>query len=166
MDRNPLPTLRMRFAIALPPLQRAYRAAADKAVAHVGLSHALAWPIVFLGRLGESVRQGALAEAIGIEAPSLTRSLDQLVEAGLAERHEDPQDRRARILRLTPAGQAARNQIEAALKDLRATTFDGISAQDLDTCLRVFGILAQRVGCTLPEVPRMPEDDTLASDAA
>lgn len=164
MKNASLPTLRMRFAVALPSLQRAYRAAADKAVAHVGLSQAQAWPIVFLGRLGESVRQGTLAEAIGIEAPTLARSLDQLVEAGLAERHGDPQDRRARLLSLTPAGRAARSQIEAALKDLRADTFEGIPAEDLETCLRVFGTLAQRVGCSLPEVPHLPEDNKPSSE--
>jgi len=163
MARTTLPTLRMRFAVALPPLQRAYRAAADKAVAHVGLSQAQAWPIVFMGRLGDAVRQGTLAEAIGIEAPSLARSLDQLVEAGLAERHDDPQDRRARILSLTPAGQAARDKIEAALKELRTATLEGVSAQDLETCLRVFGVLSQRLGCALPEVPHLPEDDAPAS---
>jgi MarR family transcriptional regulator for hemolysin len=155
--------LRMSFAIALPPLHRAYRAAADKAVAHVGLSQALAWPVVFLGRLGGDVRPGVLAEALGIEAPSLARSLDQLVDSGLAERREDPNDRRAKILNLTPAGHAARDQIEAALHEMRDRVFDGVSEKDLATCLRVFAQLGKRVDCTLPVVPGLQEGDDAAS---
>jgi MarR family transcriptional regulator for hemolysin len=80
----------MRLGTSLAVLQRGYRAAADKAVAHVGVSQTLAYPIVMLGRMNGEVRQGVLAEALGIEGPSLVRSVDQLVEAGLVERREDP----------------------------------------------------------------------------
>ncbi|RRS03320.1 MarR family transcriptional regulator [Aquabacterium soli] len=153
----------MSFAIALPPLHRAYRAAADKAVAHVGLSQALAWPMVFLGRLGGDVRPGVLADALGIEAPSIARSVEQLLESGLAERRDDPQDRRAKILNLTPAGHAARDQIEAALDQMRDSVFDGISDKDLATCLRVFATIGQRVGCAMPVVPGLQGDDEIPS---
>ncbi len=97
----------MAVAVALPVLQRAYRAAADKAVAHLGMSHALAWPLVTIGRQGGGMRQGVLADRLGIEAPSLVRSLDQLVEAGFVERREDAVDRRAKTLHLTDTGAAA-----------------------------------------------------------
>ena len=89
-------------------LSRAYRGAADKALADYGLSQATAWPVILAGRLGDGVRQGALAEALGVEGPSLVRVLDQLVAAGLMERREDPHDRRAKTLHLTEAGQALR----------------------------------------------------------
>lgn len=46
-------------------LSRAYRGAADKALADYGLSQATAWPVILAGRLGDGVRQGALAEALG-----------------------------------------------------------------------------------------------------
>lgn len=159
MNKPTSQALRMSFAIALPPLHRAYRAAADRAVAHVGLSQALAWPMVFLGRLGGDVRPGVLADALGIEAPSLARSVEQLIEQGLAERHDDPQDRRAKILNLTPAGHAARDQIEAALDQMRDSVFEGISDKDLATCLRVFAKLGQRVGSAIPVVPGLQGDD-------
>ena len=78
----------MRLGTSLAVLQRGYRAAADKAVAHVGVSQTLAYPIVMLGRMNGEVRQGVLAEALGIEGPSLVRSVDQLVEAGLPPRQD------------------------------------------------------------------------------
>lgn len=139
----------MAVAIALPVLQRAYRAAADKAVAHVGISQALAWPLVMIGRQDGSMRQGVLADQLGIEAPSLVRSLDQLVEAGFVERREDAVDRRAKTLHLTDAGAAACAQIETALHALRATLNEGVADADVAACLRVFAVLEQRLGATV-----------------
>lgn len=136
----------MAFGMSLSTLQRGYRAAADKAVAHVGVSQTLAWPIVMIGRMDDGVRQGVLAEALGIEGPSLVRSLDQLVEAGFVERREDPADRRAKTLYLTSAGVAARAPLEAALSLMRATLFEGVSDEDIAACQRVFAKLDERLG--------------------
>jgi len=135
----------MSFGTALPILQRSYRAAADKAVGHVGISQAAAWPLVMIGRLGNGVRPGVLADMLAIEGPSLVRQLDQLVEAGLVERREDTIDRRAKTLHLTPAGNRARTKIEAALDAMRDEVFEGVRSADLDACLRVFGLLEQRL---------------------
>ncbi|MDP9604450.1 UNVERIFIED_ORG: MarR family transcriptional regulator for hemolysin [Variovorax paradoxus] len=136
----------MRLGTSLAVLQRGYRAAADKAVAHVGVSQTLAYPIVMLGRMNGEVRQGVLAEALGIEGPSLVRSVDQLVEAGLVERREDPADRRAKTLHLTEAGQAVCEPIEAALTLMRVSLFEGVSDEDVAACLRMFAVLEERMG--------------------
>ena len=127
-------------------LSRAYRGAADKALADYGLSQATAWPVILAGRLGDGVRQGALAEALGVEGPSLVRVLDQLVAAGLMERREDPHDRRARTLHLTDAGHALRAQVEEVLVELRRRVFQGVSESDLQACLRVFDALKVSLG--------------------
>lgn len=127
-------------------LSRAYRGAADKALADYGLSQATAWPVILAGRLGDGVRQGALAEALGVEGPSLVRVLDQLVAAGLMERREDPHDRRARTLHLTVAGHALRAQVEEVLVELRRRVFQGVSESDLEACLRVFDALKVSLG--------------------
>ena len=127
-------------------LSRAYRVAADKALADYGLSQATAWPVILAGRLGDGGRQGALAEALGVEGPSLVRVLDQLVAAGLMERREDPHDRRARTLHLTDAGHALRAQVEEVLVELRRRVFQGVSESDLQACLRVFDALKVALG--------------------
>jgi len=136
----------MAVTSLLSPLQRGYRAAADRSVAHVGLSQAMAWPLVMIGRAGDGVRAGALAEMLAIEGASLVRPLDQLADAGLIERREDAADRRAKGLYMTPAGEAARDKIESALKDLRADLFETVDDADLAACLRVFSALEGRVG--------------------
>lgn len=143
----------MTIGVTLPILDRAYRAAANQAVAHVGLSQSMAWPLLIIGRQGEGIRQGILAELLGIEGPSLARSLEQLVDGGFIERREDPADRRAKTLHLSATGWAACEQIEAALRELRNGLFDGVANSDLVACLRVFATLQQRLGCPHPAVP-------------
>lgn len=144
----------MATTMLLSVLQRAYKAAADKAVAHLGVSQALAWPLLMIGRQGNGVRQGVIAELLGIEGPSLVRSLDQLVAAGLVERREDQADRRARTLHLTPAGDAIQAQIEETLHQLRAGLFEGVPDADVQACLRVFATLEHRLDCVMPDAPR------------
>jgi MarR family transcriptional regulator for hemolysin len=137
---------RQAFGASLQVMARAYKAAADKAVGHIGLSQAMAWPLVMIGRLGNGIRPGVLADVLAIEGASLVRQLDQLAEAGLVERREDAVDRRAKTLHLTPAGTRARAKIEAALDAMRAEMFEGIADADLEACLRVFAALDARLG--------------------
>lgn len=139
------PTALMTFGTALPILQRGYRSAADKAMVHIGLSQAMAWPLVMAGRLGSGVRPGVLAEMLAIEGPSLVRQLDQLVETGMVERREDAVDRRAKTIHLTPAGNRACAKIEAALDTLRESLFEGVSDADMAAALRVFEVLQARL---------------------
>ena len=137
---------RMAFGATLQVMSRAYKAAADKAVGHIGLSQAMAWPLVMIGRLGSGIRPGALADVLAIESASLVRQLDQLAEAGLVERREDAVDRRAKTLHLTAAGGRARARIEASLDAMRDEMFAGVSDADLAACLRVFAALDERLG--------------------
>ncbi|NDL61586.1 MarR family transcriptional regulator [Enterobacteriales bacterium SAP-6] len=136
----------MAMTMALSLLQRGYRAKADKLVAPLGLSSAMAWPLVLIGRHPEGIRPGGLSEELGIEGPSLVRSLNQLVDAGLVLRQDDQVDKRAKILYLTPAGSAIQIRIEAMLNDFRATLFEGVPQQDVDACLRTFCLLERRLG--------------------
>jgi DNA-binding MarR family transcriptional regulator len=48
-----------------------------------------------------------LAELAGIAAPTATRIVDGLLQRGLLSRVEDPTDRRAVVISLTPEGRAA-----------------------------------------------------------
>lgn len=136
----------MATTASLMVLSRAYRSVADSALSAYGLSQATAWPVILTGRLGDGVRQGALAEALGVEGPSLVRVLDQLVSAGLIERREDPHDRRARTIHLTPDGHALREQVEGVLVKLRREIFKDVSHEDLQACMRVFDTLKSALG--------------------
>jgi MarR family transcriptional regulator for hemolysin len=125
---------------------RTWRRAADEVVRAHGLSEATAIPLIFIGRLGGEPRQNALAEAIGIEGPTLVRLLDQLCGARLVERREDPRDRRAKMLRLTERGGELVAAIEADFAALRERLFAGVSDEDVQACLRVFRALQGSAG--------------------
>lgn len=143
----------MTFGPNLSVLERTYRAHASQAVAHVGLSQSMAWPLIVISRNGEGLRQGVLATRLGIEGPSLVRTVDQLADNGLIERHEDPLDRRAKILLLTEEGQKAAQQVEDSLHEMRTKLFEGVSNEDLNVMQRVFATLQERLGCAHLAVP-------------
>lgn len=143
----PLPELFRRFGDHFVRITRAWRREADLRLAPLGLSHATASALLLLRARGDApCRQGALAQALGIEQPSLVRLLDQLCAAGMVERHADPADRRARILHLTPAGRHAAERAEAALEALRAELLGTAAPQDLQAAMRVLEGMWQRLG--------------------
>jgi MarR family transcriptional regulator for hemolysin len=127
----------MALTMTLTHVARSYKAAADKMAANFGLSHATAWPIVMIGRLGDGVRPGTVADALGLEPPSLVRVIDQLVDAGLVERQDDPSDRRARTLHLSPKGRTCADGLEAALIPFRRQLFGNLDPADIAACARV-----------------------------
>lgn len=130
------PTL-MGLTMALTQVSRAYKSAADKVAGDFGLSQATAWPVIMIGRLGDGVRPGALAEALGLEPPSLVRVVDQLIQQGLIERQDDATDRRAKTLHLTRSGRERAAAIEKALIPFRRKLFAEIPRAEIDACLRV-----------------------------
>jgi MarR family transcriptional regulator, transcriptional regulator for hemolysin len=127
----------MALTMALTQVARTYKAAADKMAGDYGLSQATAWPVIMIGRMGNGVRPGMLADALGLEASSVVRLIDQLVDAGLVVRSEDANDRRARTLHLTPEGDQRAAQLEKALTAFRRRLFRGVERTDAETCLAV-----------------------------
>jgi len=129
---------------ALTHASRAYRAAADKVAADYGLSQATGLPVLVISRFGENgVRPGVLAETLSLEASSLVRVVDQLIESGLVERHEDPNDRRAKILRLTDEGRKTAERMDQALRPFRRKLFGAFEPADVEACLRVLSGLPE-----------------------
>jgi MarR family transcriptional regulator for hemolysin len=123
---------------ALTHASRAYRAAADKVASDFGLSQATGLPVLVISRFGDGgVRPGILAETLSLEASSLVRVVDHLIGSGLVERHEDPQDRRARILRLTDEGLKTAALMDQALTPFRRKLFGAFDPADVEATLRV-----------------------------
>jgi MarR family transcriptional regulator for hemolysin len=136
-----LPIIHSEIGLLIARLARAWRREADQALADHGLSQATALPLRVLSRRGKCVRQGVLAEEIGIEGPSLVRLIDLLQAEGLVERREDPTDRRAKTLHLTPTGEAKAEEVNRVLRRVRASLLKDIEPDDLavtfDTLQRI-----------------------------
>ena len=126
------------FTASVLRLARIYRREINRAMTEHGLSDARALPVLHIARSGGGMRQGHLAEELGIEGPSLVRILDQLCAAGLVERRDDPKDGRAKTLHLTPEGDALAVIVEDAVQGLRTKLLAGVSAEDLAATVRTF----------------------------
>jgi DNA-binding MarR family transcriptional regulator len=84
----------------------------DEAMQGAGLSMARAKLLDRLITQGP-MRQQALADCFGFAPRSITDMVDGLERDGLAERLDDPGDRRAKLVRITAAGEVA---VNAALR--------------------------------------------------
>jgi MarR family transcriptional regulator for hemolysin len=135
-------TLQMHITGGVVAASRQWRRVCQTTLMNVGVTEACAGPLLMIARLGEGVRQVTVAQACGLESPSLVRLLDQLGKAGLVQRTEDPTDRRAKSLSLTDEGRALANSIEEELIRLRRDIFSHIDPADLDATLRVFKAIA------------------------
>jgi len=144
-------TLERHFAICLLPVARNYRRYVDRGLAGLSLSHSSALAVMLLGRMEEDVRQGALADQLGVEGPSVVPLLDQIERAGLAERRPDPSDKRAKTIHLTDAGRALAAQAEARSSEIRSALFASIDPADLATATRVLEQLQQALAVTDPD---------------
>lgn len=71
---------------------------------------------------GESMAPKALSALMGVTSGTMTAMLDRVEKAGFLRREPNPDDRRALLLRLTPAGEHAMQWLdEQFLTAVRAT---------------------------------------------
>ncbi|WP_093426127.1 MULTISPECIES: MarR family winged helix-turn-helix transcriptional regulator [unclassified Pseudomonas] len=127
----------MNISSAMVVAARHWRKICQTTLVNYGISEACAVPLLMIGRLGEGVRQVTVAQAAGMESPSLVRLLDQLCQAGYVCRSEDRQDRRAKCLSLTDSGRELLQAVESELMRLRREVLEGIAPADLEAALRV-----------------------------
>ncbi|MFB2865334.1 MarR family transcriptional regulator [Aeromonas sp. MdU4] len=112
-------------------MHRLWRTAAELELAPLGLTHPRWSALWRLSRMGGNVSQKNLANALEIELPSLMRTLGQLEEQGLIERHCCSQDKRARIVSVTPSGQKLLDQLSDHFMKLRRELLGNIDEQTL-----------------------------------
>jgi DNA-binding MarR family transcriptional regulator len=94
-----------RLRMALGRLGRVLRQQADD-----GLSYPLISLLFCIVRT-QPTSAGDLAAAEGVSPPSVTRSLNRLIELGYVSRQADPADRRAAVISLTPRGTRERDHL-------------------------------------------------------
>ena len=85
---------------------------------------------------------GALGERLGIKLPAASIQADNLVNAGLLERHEDPDDRRRVLLRLTPKGEELMERPREVASMMRSW-LEELPADELQAFARALRHLAE-----------------------
>jgi DNA-binding MarR family transcriptional regulator len=132
---------------------RMFRAVNDE-MSGCGLSLARTKVLLRLRELGP-VRQSVLAADFGLSPHSITDIVDGLERLGMAERRPDPTDRRAKLVAITDAGQAALDVANATRQRLLTDIFGALSEADLAALLRLLDSLdeaAQRLTAA-PAIP-------------
>lgn len=84
----------------------------------------------------------AVADACGRHVSTSSRTVDALVQRDLLSREEDPEDRRAVRLALTPAGAAAAERVEEHHREALEASLAELTAADVDELARLLGALA------------------------
>ncbi|MEQ6918485.1 transcriptional regulator SlyA [Halomonas aquatica] len=115
----------------LSRVPRLWRAVLDRRLAPLGLTQTRWITLYHLWRLGDGQPQCDLAKAIGVEAPSLVRTLDQLSEQGLIERRGCEQDRRTKRIFLTPEATPLLQKIDALVSQARSEMLAGLEDEDV-----------------------------------
>ena len=102
------------------------------------------WAYVVLSALADAgaPTQAALAESIGADKTRIIAVLDDLQERGLIDRRADPDDRRARVLSLTPAGRRTRSAVQAQIQRGEERWLGGLTEAERTTFLAVLAKLA------------------------
>jgi len=127
MPRPAHPPLGLHLTRVARTVSRAF----DETLAEAGGSLPV-WLVLISLKSRQLASQRELAEAVGIEGPTLTHHLDTMESAGLVTRRRDPANRRLHLVDLTPDGDA----LFLRLRDA-ATAFDrrlraGLSEGDVD----------------------------------
>jgi DNA-binding MarR family transcriptional regulator len=129
LDRPDLGAMVARFGRTLLAAERPVLAAHDVSM----------WGYVVLSALSdEPMRtQAALARAIGADKTRIIGTLDELQERALIEREPDPDDRRVRLLRLTPAGRHLYASVRTDIRAAEERLLRGLTSAEKRAFLRV-----------------------------
>jgi DNA-binding MarR family transcriptional regulator len=84
---------------------------------------------------------GELAKHLGVSVPTVSKSIDVLVERGWVERWIDPSDRRQTIVRLTPAGRGVAAGMKKQSERYVASLLKPLKGQDRTRILAMLDVL-------------------------
>ena len=106
--------------------------------------------LALVDRYGE-MRMSRLAELLAVDMSVTSRHVAHVVERGWLERSPDPDDRRSRILRLTPAGQDLLDDLGRRTTDMFAHYLKDWSDDDVGQLNAMLARLRESVGdCRAP----------------
>jgi DNA-binding MarR family transcriptional regulator len=109
-----------------------WRAAVDRALAPLGLTHAgyvVLASLYWLTTTGGKPNQKRLAEHCALEPMTISKSVRALEEAGLVVRNPDPSDARALLLVLSQHGEDTFREAVRAVHGVEATFLSALGSE-------------------------------------
>jgi len=94
--------------------------------------------MVLIAREATQCRLHEIAELLNVEAPSVTRKVQQLEKAGLVSRRQDDQDKRSYDLKATKLGHEVAAKIQNAQRQITRQAFDTWSTSERENFVKQF----------------------------
>ena len=100
--------------------------------------YAVLW-VLCLSDAPDGVTTGAIADGLITRQPDVTRLVDRLIKAGLAERHASSTDRRVVLVAPTKAGRALFNRLTPRIAEYHEQQWSNLSQSELRTLHELLG---------------------------
>jgi len=91
----------------------------------------------------DGLTPGQLARRLGLETPTITRTVQRMAAAGLVSRRGDDTDKRLVRVWLTPKGSALRRVIPRILNQVRSEVFCDLTRHDQATLAQLLSRVRQ-----------------------
>jgi MarR family transcriptional regulator for hemolysin len=122
-------------------VHRLWRSAITAAVQSLDMTESRWTAMLHLKMLGEGATQQALAQELGIEMPSLTRTLGQLVELNMLERRPHPTDKRAHCLYFSSAGQQTLTKLIECTMQIRQALYRDLTPAAVQQLMQTLDLM-------------------------
>ncbi len=132
----------MIFRKKLREIERAVGLGDKNEAVCCGVTLAQCHALLEIGSAGElSIKE--LAALLGLDKSTLSRTVDSLVEGGLAERSPGPKDRRFISIRLAPKGKTVYRRIHTTWNRICSDMFRRIPAKKHALIIEAAGLIAE-----------------------
>lgn len=136
-----------QFRAKLREIERAVWIQTKSEALCCGVTTAQCHAIMEIGEAGE-LNLKDLSARLGLDNSTLSRTVESLVQDGLAERTPSKEDRRATVIRLNEKGCAARDRINSTWNQICRDMFRGIPRERHNQLIESVSIVAELLtGC-------------------
>jgi DNA-binding MarR family transcriptional regulator len=132
----------IRLSFLIHDVSRMRRTAYDQLMRPLGVTRAQWWVLAHLSRQ-DGMMQTELADALDVGKASLGILIDRLEAAGLIERREDPQDRRAKRVHMARSGHDLLERMMREENQFNERILGSLSVSDRDTMIRTLSAIKQ-----------------------
>ncbi|WP_432000680.1 MarR family winged helix-turn-helix transcriptional regulator [Streptomyces sioyaensis] len=132
------------MSAALFSAARAHRITAANLLRDTGLYAGQELLMMRLWQEGEQ-RQADLIKTLGLDPSTVTKMLKRLEQSGFVTRAPSATDRRAVTVRPTRAGQALRERVEQAWRELEEATTAGLTREERAVAMRLLGRITENL---------------------
>ncbi len=100
----------------------------------------------------EPLSIGEITTRLGIENPTVTRSVQRMERQGLIKREPEPADARRVLVRLTSRGAALEETIQKVTSEFEARMLQGVTETEREQLIRVLYKVLKNLGAEAPKL--------------